>query len=379
MQYPKNITTADRNSFAYHTITIRLPAILDGIIQNNNFSMEINNKLFALKNSIPTGRLELLQEKSSVDQEINKEIIVQHYTWDDCPFIFAENYFYQKLVQITEFRQNSIDFFSYKKELDIRDKKEYILNLLSSYQNIFSMPVQTAGSLLLKQNLGGNLADLSQLKQMTGNSLHVIIDHTKQFLEKLQYLKRVDIVLDNSGEELLNDVFLARWLLEKVGINQVYLHFKNIPYFVSDAMIRDFDFLRTISANISAIQVFWDQTMTFINENRLILKAHDCWSDFIQYRNFEKHILDDLNQSDLILFKGDLNYRKLVGDYYWDHSEKTKNIVNYFKTDILIIRVLKSEVVTGIDAQQSQRFDENWLINGKYGVIEYCPHGIPED
>lgn len=50
---------------------------------------------------------------------------------------------------------------------------------------------------------------------------------------------RIDIVLDNSGIELLCDLVLADFLLSHKLATQVHLHVKGEPLFISDSMTKD--------------------------------------------------------------------------------------------------------------------------------------------
>ena len=44
---------------------------------------------------------------------------------------------------------------------------------------------------------------------------------------------RVDIVLDNSGFELVTDLMMGDWLLSTGHVKEVVFHPKNMPWFVS--------------------------------------------------------------------------------------------------------------------------------------------------
>jgi hypothetical protein len=50
---------------------------------------------------------------------------------------------------------------------------------------------------------------------------------------------RIDIIADNSGFELYMDLCLADWLIRTKYASTVYIHLKNMPWFVSDASKKD--------------------------------------------------------------------------------------------------------------------------------------------
>jgi hypothetical protein len=83
---------------------------------------------------------------------------------------------------------------------------------------------------------------------------------------------------------------------------------------------------------------------------------------------------EELSNADLVISKGDANYRRLLGDRHWPYTANFEDIVNYFPTSLLVLRTLKSELVVGLDDGQAQGIsneDENWLINGRWGIVQY--------
>lgn len=80
-----------------------------------------------------------------------------------------------------------------------------------------------------------------------------------------------------------------------------------------------------------------------------------------------------LSKSLLIISKGDLNYRKLVGDVYWEPTVPFTQAVGNFKPSKLIaLRTLKSDITCGFPeglAEQISQTDPDWLKVGKYAVI----------
>lgn len=52
-----------------------------------------------------------------------------------------------------------------------------------------------------------------------------------------------DIILDNAGYELVTDLCLADFLLSKCNISKIRFRAKQIPWFVSDVMEKDFHYV----------------------------------------------------------------------------------------------------------------------------------------
>ena len=152
--------------------------------------------------------------------------------------------------------------------------------------------------------------------------------------------RRVDIVLDNAGFELFVDLILSGYLLAAGLATQITLHPKSIPWFVSDVIPADFaallsalanpqDFYSTpdehtghvpepLSEQESAALLFLFQHLAgFHAEGQLLLRPNLFWTSAQSYWHLpqaEPRLYEDLKESELVIFKGDLNYRKLTAD-----------------------------------------------------------------
>jgi hypothetical protein len=74
--------------------------------------------------------------------------------------------------------------------------------------------------------------------------------------------------------------------------------------------------------------------------------------------------------------KGDLNYRRLVGDRAWPPTTPFATVVSYFPGPVAALRTLKSDVLTGIDATKLAELDGSgprWRTDGSHGLIQF--HG----
>ena len=152
--------------------------------------------------------------------------------------------------------------------------------------------------------------------------------------------RRVDIVLDNAGFELFVDLILAGYLLAAGLATQVILHPKSVPWFVSDVIPADFAELLSALANpqsfystpdehtgqpaetcpekeSSDLSFLFQHWAGFHAEGQLILRPNLFWTSADSYWHLpqaEPKLYEDLKESELVIFKGDLNYRKLTAD-----------------------------------------------------------------
>ena len=82
----------------------------------------------------------------------------------------------------------------------------------------------------------------------------------------------------------------------------------------------------------------------------------------------------ELGKSDLVLFKGDMNYRRLLGDRHWGYEDPFEEIMAYFPAPVVAIRTLKAEVVCGLrpgQADETAAKDPEWMVDAKWGVIQF--------
>ena len=153
---------------------------------------------------------------------------------------------------------------------------------------------------------------------------------------------RIDIILDNSGFELFADLIFALYLLSAGTAETIVLHPKSIPWyaaflcsrgkaanadifrFVSDVTPPDIGHLFSALANPayfesgprhSALDFLVARLTEYYAEGRIIIRSHDFWTTQHSYWRLPSRapdVIADLQESDLVVFKGDLNYRKYV-------------------------------------------------------------------
>ena len=146
---------------------------------------------------------------------------------------------------------------------------------------------------------------------------------------------RIDIVLDNSAFELFVDLLLADYLVESGIASKVVFHAKEYPYFVSDVTLNDFSF--TIEAILDICKAEpWANKLkwkTYIDQGTWSVECDPFWTLSYPFQDIDRAFQADPSYgsswdklkrqgSKLVIFKGDLNYRKLVNDVNGDFVSK---------------------------------------------------------
>jgi damage-control phosphatase, subfamily III len=193
------------------------------------------------------------------------------------------------------------------------------------------------------QKLQGEEARKASEKNIIVNDLEAAYDVLKKAKKGGKRDRQVDIVLDNAGFELYVDLILAGFLLSAGLATNVILRPKSIPWFVSDVLPQDFaDLLNALNnaqsfystpsddeknsgrkveplseKELSELSFLFQEWSTFHAEGQLLLRGNRFWThggSFWRLPSSEPRLLEDLQESELVIFKGDLNYRKLTGD-----------------------------------------------------------------
>lgn len=190
------------------------------------------------------------------------------------------------------------------------------------------------------QKLQGSEARKASEKNIIVNDLDAAFEvMQKARKEKNDEERRVDIVLDNSGFELFVDLILAGYLLNAGLATTIVLHPKRLPWFVSDVTPKDFsDLLNSMfdpqafytaaddsgktypplsDQEVADVKFLFEQWSEFHQDGKLIVRPHSFWTTqgcYWRMPHLAPELFNDLKESQLVLFKGDLNYRKLTND-----------------------------------------------------------------
>jgi uncharacterized protein with ATP-grasp and redox domains len=383
---PPPLMTSEPGSFARYTIVERKPQIILQVIEDNRYSPEIVAALDAFRQETGQGCVRLLTEQATDAAFWNQEAAAYNgRTWLELPWYFAETFFYRRLLEAVRYFQpgpwQGRDPFAVQKRAQERAVVGW---MAGNWAQLEGRPAEELFEALLHSCLWGNRADLSNFTvreevrsgaEAAAERHNILINHTDRVAALLAAgVARVDFVNDNSGRELLFDLILADFLLTEGWTQTAVFHLKGQPFFVSDAMIVDVRETLTLLQN----DVLGQRLLAHLTGARLVLKADPFWTSCLMFRQMPPVLSAELARSDLVIFKGDVNYRRLLDDAHWPRTARMDEIAAYFPAPFVTLRTLKGEIMVGLEPGQAEAIaaqDPTWLINGKRGIIQYVNRG----
>lgn len=317
------------------------------------------------------------------------------------PFLLAEYYFYYYLLYLYHEKKNISDriedpYRAYKvKHLEDSSGKANFQALLNEFKSAINSPYKRQDKLLIGC-LNMNSIDLSQLEvnikefkksNMPINDCRAFDNFINDRLTSNGPSNKDELVAhvitDNCGFELMSDILLGTYLLKNTRLTKVIYHVKRLPIFVSDTIMSDvcdaIDILNTELEGLISYKIcdeYLDRQIYMcdsIPDKQISFEVDDCWHQeklFNDVEHFKTWNKDETCA--LIIVKGDLNYRRLVGDFHWKSSDPIRNKVSYIEKPLLIIRSLKSNVILDVDNEEKYSYNApNWKITGQYGIIQW--------
>lgn len=382
--WPRVLSTGTLGSFAHNTLKVRAHGILAETVAANDFPAEVRDALAALSAEILHGVIRLLQEDAP-DTAFWHASVAPYVgrSWLDVPWYWAETYFYRRILEATGYFQGaSVDPFAPIK------RREWAADAapatLVAFLDTLPADPEARFRRLLHASLWGNRTDLSYTVAAhlgaTAEASHeadnLLADDSAAVWEHLLARRggRVALIADNAGTELLMDLALVDFLLCTELAGEVCLHVKGQPFFVSDAMPKDVgDALDALAAAGGPAQHLAYRLAGHISAGELRLATHWFYTSSLFYFQMPAELEAELARMALVLLKGDVNYRRLLGDAAWPFTTPFAEIVRYFPAPLAALRTLKGELIAGLAPGQAERIaaeDPDWLVNGRRGVIQ---------
>ncbi|GAA5914596.1 damage-control phosphatase ARMT1 family protein [Sporobolomyces salmoneus] len=364
----------------------------------------------------------------------NEELARQEgKTWFTASWLFAECYLYRLLRSFFSLSTHftSFDPFSSQKLSTWRSSSTSVVQLSSTLNELVEKGrVEDKGELrrdwriMMETMLWGNATDLSLLTSLTHEQIQELqsVERGREYtlrddLEKAwEHVKdskdeRFDIVLDNSGFELFTDLVLADFLITLTPFaRKVVIHPKLIPWFVSDVLPHDFEILFSTlsdplffpslsSSDQQELETLVTRWKGYVESGQFELSVPrslqmgegsgnksvelaEFWTSPYPFSDLPlvaPELLEEFKKSKLVIFKGDLNYRKLVSDAWWEPSGSFEDALGPLggKINLLSLRTLKADTVVGLSPGKAEELDEKegkgtWRVNGKYAVVSFA-------
>ena len=334
--------------------------------------------------------------------------------WHSGEWLYVECFMYRKICDILDTNgvSKKYDFFHAQKaeSFDSSIKAAYDLGVWTlgdvfSGTKLSPARLQEVFQNLMLVCLWGNKNDLSlsggrqvsqdesPLSQLSILAPFLLVDDHHRVLAYLDSLRkqqrhtRVDFVCDNASFELFSDLCLADFMCAFLLAERVTFHMKSIPWFVSDATRPDVAWLLQRMQRdrqgpaLPALAARWKQRF---DSGQWSLSADPFWTSpfpFHRMRQEAAPLYRQLENADLVIVKGDLNYRKLVGDRRWPLQTPLCHAMEGFHPAPLVaLRVLKADLAAGLPRKKvrlAEQMDKDWMTAGRFAVIQFCSKVSP--
>jgi uncharacterized protein with ATP-grasp and redox domains len=394
------IVSSEPGSFPYGVWHERHPALFRQLSDAFPFTPAQRRALDGLLDETLNGVIEPLPDTAHDHAVWSGAWDRGHYgkRWTDAPFLWAESYFYRRLLgAVGHFGPGpwrGIDPFGPSKEAELNS--DLVDGELAALDTVETSSDEALTDALLQAALWGNRADLGFLitadDTRQADSTPPLVADDRAVLHTLLRTAaerggkggggeggggRIVIVTDNAGRELIPDLVLADHLLTSGRAAQITLQVKPHPYYVSDATTADvLASLRRLHRAPGRAGSTGSRLWTAMREERVTLGAHPFFCAPLPYEEMPEDLRREFASAALTILKGDLNYRRLVGDRHWPATTPFAEVTGCFPGPVAALRTLKSDVVTGLSAGMLASLDasgEPWRTNGRHALIQARP------
>lgn len=393
---PPVILSNEPGSFPWSVLAERHPALIQKVRNAFPYGPEQHRALDALLKNCTEGAVEPLPAGAE-DREQWEEWGTREYagrSWFDVPWLWAEGYFYRQLLEAVGYfggdgsRRGSggegawrgIDPFRPFKlaELDAPETDEE----LAALDDLVGRPEEEQARALLHGSLWGNRADLGfrlSGADEGGEAAGLVADDSESLWSLLRPSRRdagtVCLVADNAGRELVPDLLFLDHLLTRGYAERAVLHVKPHPFFVSDATTADVvDALRRLTRAPGEAAAYGHRLWSAMADGRLAVRAHPFSCAPLPYAAMPDDLREDFASATVTVLKGDLNYRRLVGDRLRPPTTPFTDVTAYFPGPVAALRTLKSDVIVGLDARTETALvaaeGQRWRTSGTRAVVQ---------
>ncbi|WP_370410897.1 damage-control phosphatase ARMT1 family protein [Streptomyces fradiae] len=382
------ILSDEPGSFAWGVLAKRHPALIQQVRDAFPYGRRQHEALDALLDETTNGVIEPLAAADH-DRERWADQGKEYFghSWYDAPFLWAESYFYRRLLGAVGYfgagPWQGVDPFAPFKRAELRG--EAVEEELRALDPLADASVEERATALLYASLWGNRADLGFSisagepgpSDVTTSALVADDSATLWQLLPAGATATVAVVADNAGRELIPDLVLIDHLLEHGRAERVVLHVKPYPYYVSDAMTADVvDCLRRLTGAPGEAGRIGGRLWKAMAAGSLEVRTHPFFCAPLPYEEMPEDLRVEFASATLTILKGDLNYRRLVGDRLWHPTTPFAERTRYFPRAVAALRTLKSDVIVGLEQETVDALElagDAWRTSGTHALIQVRP------
>ncbi|KAF4993982.1 hypothetical protein FGRMN_6113 [Fusarium graminum] len=427
-----SVWTSDLGTMAHETAKFRWPKLMQGMIEDVHGTItelspsaaldeikSIQIGLNALREEIISDdELRILEEDGSADIATYNQFLLSKSTlsWLNCPWLLGECYLYRRvqLMFSTSTSWKGYDIFKRQKDSTLIKSQKAVEELAARFTKVVNNPERPLKGLdeeaarlvfieMTELALWGNATDLSLLtnlsleeiqtlqgkaaieasqKNIIDNDVEQVWDYLREGLLS-QKERHIDIVLDNAGFELFADVLYTAYLIKSGIATSITLHAKCFPWFVSDVIPSDMDFLLDHLQSVG-LESLSTLTKRYLKLGIIRIEVHPFWTTAFSFHEMNveaPELFQRLRDSHLTIWKGDLNYRKLTRDGLWPHTTPFNSAIGALGkgsgAKVLALRTNKSDTCVGIESEERVESlnrevpGMGWVRNGKHAVISF--------
>lgn len=391
------IVSSEPGSFARSVLAERHPALIQQVRDAFPWPPERHRALDALLISSTEGVIESLDSDAHDRDQWDAwggEYVGR--SWFDVPFLWSESYFYRRLLGAVGYFApgpwQGIDPFAPFKRAELRGS--LVDDELAALDALARRPAGERATAYLQGSLWGNRADLGfavgapdgaraadrpggsdadadeAVRRSSGASAvedppPLVADDSDALWSLLPpgrpagAVRTVHVIADNAGRELIPDLVLIDHLLTTERADEVVLHVKPYPYYVSDATMADVvDCARRLAQASGSAGEAGKRLWAAMGDGRLAVRAHAFYCAPFPYSEMPADLRREFAGAALTIVKGDLNYRRLVGDRLWAPTTSFAERTAHFPGPVAALRTLKSDVIVGLDPRTVARLED---------------------
>ncbi|MFF3125925.1 damage-control phosphatase ARMT1 family protein [Streptomyces sp. NPDC057908] len=379
------ILSNEPGSFSWGVLAKRHPSLIQQVRDASPYGRRQHGALDALLDEITNGVVEPIAPAEH--DHVRWTDWGQEYfgrSWYDAPFLWAESYFYRRLLGAVEYfgtgPWQGVDPFAPFKQAELRG--DAVKEELRALDALASAPADERATALLHASLWGNRADLgfrvSAGEPAIGDAAAsaLVADDSAVLWQLLPAgaSSTVAVVADNAGRELIPDLILIDHLLEHRHAERVVLHVKPYPYYVSDAMTADVvDCLHRLTEAPGEAGRIGGRLWKAMSAGSLEVRTHPFFCAPLPYEEMPEDLRGEFASATLTILKGDLNYRRLVGDQLWHPTVPFADLAAYFPGAVAALRTLKSDVIVGLEQGMLDALERSaaaWRTGGTHALTQ---------